>query len=167
MEKMKVSFNVDRELYAEYKKTMIDLRTTPTADLTRHIKKVVDEANGFKEEKNHMFTMNQLDNAFNDSVKIVNFKGGFDSFKFRKGFEEDTTISREEKEKILEYLKSKMKKDDEISTKIKEQIDKQEFASDYYQNPYPKTSRGAYFPVVLKTFAGIMLIDLLQQIDSI
>jgi hypothetical protein len=51
MEKMKVSFNIDRELYSEYKKIMIDERTTPTADLTRHIKQVVDEAKTTKEEK--------------------------------------------------------------------------------------------------------------------
>jgi hypothetical protein len=43
MEKMKVSFNIDRELYAEYKKVMIDLKTTPTADLYRYIDFVVND----------------------------------------------------------------------------------------------------------------------------
>ena len=44
MEKMKISLNIDRELYAEYKKVMIDLRTTPTADLTRYIDLVVTDS---------------------------------------------------------------------------------------------------------------------------
>lgn len=44
MEKMKVSFNVDKDLYSEYKKVMIDKRTTPTADLNRYMKAVVEEA---------------------------------------------------------------------------------------------------------------------------
>lgn len=33
----KVTFRVPSERYAEYKKIMIDNRTTPTADLNRHI----------------------------------------------------------------------------------------------------------------------------------
>ena len=44
MEKMKISLNIDRELYSEYKKIMIDLRTTPTADLTRYIDFVVQKS---------------------------------------------------------------------------------------------------------------------------
>lgn len=42
MDKMKISLNIERELYSEYKKAMIDLRTTPTADLTRYISSVVE-----------------------------------------------------------------------------------------------------------------------------
>ena len=41
--KKKVTFNVDEELYLEYKKIMLDKRTTPTADLNKHIRKVVEE----------------------------------------------------------------------------------------------------------------------------
>jgi hypothetical protein len=59
MEKMKVSFNIDRDLYSEYKKTMIDLKTTPTADLNRYIALVVDSPDnsataGTKKEKEVM-----------------------------------------------------------------------------------------------------------------
>jgi hypothetical protein len=108
-----------------------------------------------------MYTINQLDDAFNSALCIVNFKGGFDSFKFRKGFEEETAISNQEKKEILDYLKIRLKRGNEIFEKIREQIEKQEFASDYYQNPYPRKFRGAYYPVILKTFAGIILISLL------
>ena len=44
-----VSINVDDNLYTEYKKLMLDERTTPTADITRYFQKRVDEAK--KEEK--------------------------------------------------------------------------------------------------------------------
>lgn len=107
-----------------------------------------------------MYTTAQLDNAFNASVFVVNFKGGFDTFKFRKSFEEETTITQEEKDQILSYLKSKIKKGDAIYTEIKNQIDSKEFNSDYYEDQTYRNSRGAYFPVILKTFAGIMLIKL-------
>lgn len=39
--KKNASFNIDEQLYSEYKKKMIDKRTTPTADITRYIRKVV------------------------------------------------------------------------------------------------------------------------------
>ncbi|WML41996.1 hypothetical protein RCG19_10420 [Neobacillus sp. OS1-2] len=106
-----------------------------------------------------MFTIIQLDNAFNSAIGIVNFKGGFDAFKFRKGFEEDTTISIAEKEEILAYLETKIPKSSMTYLIVKERINQQEFLStDYYANPHPRKFRGAYAPVVLKTFAGIMLI---------
>ena len=40
----KVTFNIPDELYAEYKKVLIDLRTTPTADVRRHMAEVVEKA---------------------------------------------------------------------------------------------------------------------------
>lgn len=43
-----VSFNIDDALYSEFKKVMIDQRTTPTAFITRAIKEAVD---GAKEKK--------------------------------------------------------------------------------------------------------------------
>lgn len=43
-----VSFNIDDALYSEFKKVMIDQRTTPTAFITRTIKEAVD---GAKEKK--------------------------------------------------------------------------------------------------------------------
>lgn len=44
MEKKKVTFNVDEELYFEYKKVLIDKRTNPTADFARHMYDVVKNA---------------------------------------------------------------------------------------------------------------------------
>ncbi|WP_457945413.1 hypothetical protein [Caproiciproducens sp. LBM24188] len=38
-----VSFNIDDNLYIEYKKLMLEERTTPTADLTRYIQKRVNK----------------------------------------------------------------------------------------------------------------------------
>lgn len=40
-EYVKVNFRIKRDLYAEYKKVMIDARTTPTADITRYMMQVV------------------------------------------------------------------------------------------------------------------------------
>lgn len=50
MEKKKVTFNVSEQLYCEYKKALIDERTTPTADFARHMYDVVEKAKG-KEAK--------------------------------------------------------------------------------------------------------------------
>lgn len=41
--KQQVSFFVDKELYADYKKVLIDLKTNTTNDLIRHIKEVVEQ----------------------------------------------------------------------------------------------------------------------------
>jgi hypothetical protein len=49
MEKKKVTFNVNEELYFEYKKVLIDKRTNPTADFARHMKEVVEKAKQSKE----------------------------------------------------------------------------------------------------------------------
>lgn len=38
-----VSFNIDDDLYTDFKKLMLDERTTPTADITRHIKERVEK----------------------------------------------------------------------------------------------------------------------------
>ena len=42
MNKKKVTFLVDEDLYCEYKKVLIDKRTNPTADFKRHMQNVVD-----------------------------------------------------------------------------------------------------------------------------
>lgn len=112
------------------------------------------------------FCKQQLDDAFNSSLCILNFKGGFDTYKFRKGFEENTNFSIAEKEEILAYLKTKITKSSKIYRIVKEWVDKLEFLStDYYSSPYPRKFRGAYSPVVLKTIAGIMLITYLSGIE--
>jgi hypothetical protein len=104
-----------------------------------------------------MFTDVQLSNAFNESLSVINFQGGFDTFTFRKGFEGGLGLSPEEKNEILDYLKTKVRKGDHVYQKVKAQIDKEEFLSaDYYENPVKRQFRGSYFPVVLKTLAGIM-----------
>lgn len=105
-----------------------------------------------------MITLTHLDHSFHSALTVVNFKGGFDTFKFRKGFEEDKTLTAEEKDEILDYLDDKLPKSSWAFQKVKGQIDQQEFLStDYYANPIQRRFRGAYAPVVLKTFAGIML----------
>lgn len=45
MEKKRVTFNVNEKLYFDYKKALIDQRTTPTADFIRHMQAVVDKVN--------------------------------------------------------------------------------------------------------------------------
>lgn len=51
MEKKKVTFNVDEELYFEYKKALIDKRTNPTADFARHMYDVVEKAKKLEQPK--------------------------------------------------------------------------------------------------------------------
>ena len=51
MEKKKVTFTVDEELYFEYKKVLIDKRTNPTADFARHMYDVVEKEKAKKLEQ--------------------------------------------------------------------------------------------------------------------
>lgn len=98
-----------------------------------------------------------FDERFATVQSLINFNGGIDTYTIRRHFEEDTSISTEQKEKIITYLKTKVPKNSIVYTKVKNQIDNQEFfIKDYYANPYPRTVRGAYAPVVLKTIAGLM-----------
>lgn len=111
-----------------------------------------------------MLPIKELDDAYNSSLSIVTFKGGFDSFKYRKGFEEDTNLSIEDKEELLNYLKSKMQKNSSEYQAVRKQINQEEFLStDYYANPHPRKFRGAYAPVILKTFAGVMSLVIEQK----
>ncbi|WP_217587850.1 hypothetical protein [Lentibacillus saliphilus] len=111
-----------------------------------------------------MLTVKQLDYAFNSALNVVTFKGGFDSFKFRKGFDEATNISIEDKEEIMKYLENKIPKSSEEYQLVRKQINHNEFLStDYYENPHPRKFRGTYAPVILKTFAGIMSLVIEQK----
>lgn len=110
-----------------------------------------------------MFDITQLHEAFKQSLSVVNFQGGFDSFKFRKGFEQEFNLSSEEKNEILDYVEQKLTSApfQTVFQTVKSQIDDQEFlTTDYYANSYPHKFRGAYAPVVFKTFAGVMALSL-------
>ncbi|MGM9602754.1 MAG: hypothetical protein ACI3W5_14375 [Faecousia sp.] len=108
-----------------------------------------------------MLSVDQLDNAFAQALSITCGSIKFDTFKFRKGFEEDASISEADKEQIIKYLGKKMPKGSTLWYTVKKQIDNTEFLStDYYVNRYPRKFRGAYNSVILKTVAGIMSVAL-------
>lgn len=108
-----------------------------------------------------MFRIESLHKAEEEAVLLVN-SWRIDTFAFRKFFERD--LSQKEKGEILEYLKSKIQKENQIYAIVKTQIDNQEFlTTDYYVNPFPRKFRGSYAPVVYKTLGGIMGMMLLQQ----
>jgi hypothetical protein len=48
-----------------------------------------------------MFTKKQPYNTFNNALNIINFKGGFDTLKFRKGFESE--LSKQEQAYLTGY----------------------------------------------------------------
>lgn len=115
-----------------------------------------------------MLAVKKLDDAFNSALNVVNFKGGFDSFKFRKGFDEDTNISIEDKKEIMKYLENKIPKSSDEYQLVRKQINHNEFLStDYYANPHPRKFRGAYAPVILKIFVGIMSLVIEQKGEEI
>lgn len=107
-----------------------------------------------------MYTTEQLEDAYDSALCVINYKGGFDTFKFRRGGFEDDPSPASDKQQVLAYLKTKMPQTGILFAKVKKQIDTEEFSSDYYTNPDPRKFRGAYAPVVLKTVAGIMLVSL-------
>jgi len=109
-----------------------------------------------------MFPIEKLDNAFNSALSIVNFRGGFDTFQFRKGFENEFNLTEDEKNEILDYLNRKLRKGNNIYQLVKNQINQSEFLTTaYYANPtYPRRFRGAYHPVIMRTFGGAMALSL-------
>lgn len=111
-----------------------------------------------------MFTKGQLDDSFKSASSVV-FRGkGFDTFVFRKGFEEETSLTDDEKNQILSYLEEKVSRSDALFIKAKECIDQSEMSSDYFHN-YPRKFRGAYRPVVMQFLAGLMINSLDKTIN--
>ena len=109
-----------------------------------------------------MYSPEALQKALADAVLISNYKRGFDTFAFRKSFEQN--LSRNEQKEILDYLKANAQQSSPAYQKTKRELDRQEFlTTDYYVNPYPRKFRGAYAPVVYKTLAGIMWASLMRQ----
>lgn len=104
-----------------------------------------------------MIEENALNRAFRDASHVIFFRGGLDTFAFRKGFETELDLSEPERRQLLSYVKEKLGRGTVAYQALKREIDRQEFLStDYYVNPYPRRFYGAYAPVVFKTFAGVM-----------
>lgn len=106
-----------------------------------------------------MVSEDVLRKAVADAADVVKFKGGFDTFAFRKHFEKE--LPKKDQQMILAFVKDNLAKGTPIYEAVKEQIDHQEFlATDYYANPYPRKFYGAYAPVVYKTFAGLVAVSM-------
>lgn len=102
-----------------------------------------------------MYSSQALQRAMEGTLCAVNFRGGVDTFAFRKAFERE--LGEGEKAEILEYIKQRIPLGGTTYQTVKSQIDTQEFlTTDYYQSPYPRKFLGAYAPVVYKTLGGIM-----------
>lgn len=112
-----------------------------------------------------MFTNEQLDDSYKSASFVVLNAKGFDSLVFRKGFEEETSLTDHEKNQILSYLEEKVSRNDSLFIKAKHFIDESEMSSDYFHN-YPRKFRGAYYRVVLKFIAGLMLNSLVKIINK-
>lgn len=108
-----------------------------------------------------MFTPSQLAAACRSAQRLAQFAGGFDSFTFRKLFEEEREVSTGEKKEILAYLLRQVPFHSPLFMQVRKQINVQEFlVHDYYANPAARKFRGVYAPVVYKTLAGMMMLDL-------
>lgn len=110
-----------------------------------------------------MFNQDVLDNEFENTknflLGITKTKYTIDTLMFRKGFEKDSNLTNDEKIQLVEYIKENMIKTDESYRITKKFIDSSEISSEYYRG-YTKDFKGAYYPVVIKTFAGIMALEL-------
>lgn len=105
-----------------------------------------------------MYSSKILNQMFHESLSIISYKGGYDTFAFRQVFQ---TLSTQEKMEIYSYLEAAVSKNSYIYRKVKDQIDRTEFlSSDYYANSFPRQFRGAYYPVVLQTLGGIMRVSI-------
>lgn len=115
-----------------------------------------------------MFTNEALKEAMTTAISVVNFRGGFDTLVFQKCFEE-SEFSEEEKQSILDYIRINLT--DATYLAVKTQVDKQQFLfTEWNSCPKccsirPRKFRGAYKPVIQRTFAGLMELSLCQQIE--
>ncbi len=110
-----------------------------------------------------MIAIQDLQRAMKEAVSVVCFAGGIDTLVFRKGFEESAR-SAAEKQEILAYIDANLSQN--VYLDLKKKIDGEEFLfSEYYSCPAccgdgRRKFRGAYKPVIHRTFAGIMEIAL-------
>lgn len=112
-----------------------------------------------------MFTNEQLDDSFKSASFVVLKARGFDTLVYRKGFEEETSLVDAEKNQILSYLGERLSRSDALFIRAKDCIDQSEMSSDYFHN-YPRKFRGAYYLVVLKFIASLMVNSLVRTINS-
>lgn len=78
-----------------------------------------------------MFTSQQLQKAFTDALQLVQFKGGFDTFAFRKGFEREFSLDHSDKEQILDYIKIRIQKGDSVYQQVKSEFENYKIMNDY------------------------------------
>lgn len=84
-----------------------------------------------------------------------------DTLIFRKGFEDEVLVNKNE---IICYIEKYLSRSDKEYKLLKKLIDKSEFRSLYYADNYiPRLNRkrkfiGATKNVIYKTFAGLMLV---------
>lgn len=112
-----------------------------------------------------MFTNEQLGNSLREASVLLRWDKGFDTFVFRMGFKEETSLSDAQKDQILSYLEKNVSRNDPIYTKAKAYIDQSEMSSSYFRN-HPRKFRGAYRPVVMQFIAGLMINSLDTRIDD-
>ncbi|MEK4439080.1 hypothetical protein [Paenibacillus sp. FSL K6-2862] len=102
-----------------------------------------------------MFKDVQLANSLQSAKYVIQNARGFDTFVFRMGFKEETSLSDAKKDQILSYLEEHVSRNDPLYIKAKAYIDQSEMSSDYFHN-HPRKFRGAYYPVVMQFIAGLM-----------
>lgn len=112
-----------------------------------------------------MFTNEQLDESFKSASYAIQNAKGFDTLVFRKGFEDETSLTDDDRKQILGYLKGTVNRSDALYVRAKECIDQSESSSDYFHN-YPRRFRGAYYKVVLRFIAAIMTDSLYRNINT-
>lgn len=115
-----------------------------------------------------MFIESELKEAYDRNVDFLDFiynnLNGLDSLCIRKtGYDENDEFTNEEKQQVINYLKTILTKADEIYKILKDFIDDSEYRSDYYRCCDQKKFRGANSITVLKTFAAMILIDFGQR----
>jgi hypothetical protein len=112
-----------------------------------------------------MFKEVELADSLQSASYVIHNARGFDTFVFRKGFEEEISLTDEDKKQILSYLERNVSRNDPLFIRAKDCIDQSEMSSDYFHN-YPRKFRGAYYPVVLKFIAGLMASSIDTRIDD-
>ncbi|TDG00908.1 hypothetical protein [Paenibacillus piri] len=112
-----------------------------------------------------MFKEVELADSLQSASYVIQNAKGFDTFVFRMGFKEETSLTDAQKDQILSYLEENVSRNDPLYIKAKAYIDQSEMSSDYFHN-YPRKFRGAYRPVVMQFIAGLMTNSIDTRIDD-
>lgn len=145
-----ITLRVDEAVYEEFKSLAAKNKTTPTAMFRRFMDQAVVMDKIHSEEVfDKFFEAKKMFQKGEIAILLGYEENDLDTLSYRKYFDNTKEVSDKEKEYVLSIIEKALSHEESTSQAVKFFIDKKEFLG--------LKERGAYMPVVVKTFAGLML----------